>query len=84
MSWICGYVFMGGLLSVVMTLAYSMGEYTIAISNILNENQVSNAGANVGLYIAYLLLGVAYCYLGLKWSAYLNKFMSKYFSIYII
>ncbi|KAI7848423.1 amino acid/polyamine transporter I [Circinella umbellata] len=52
-----------------------MGEYTIAISNILNENQVSNAGANVGLYIAYLLLGVAYCYLGLKWSAYLNKFM---------
>ncbi|KAI9274666.1 amino acid/polyamine transporter I [Phascolomyces articulosus] len=52
-----------------------MGEYTIAISNILNEHQITNLGANVGLYIAFLLIGVGYSYLGIRFSGYLNKFM---------
>ncbi|ORY93803.1 amino acid/polyamine transporter I [Syncephalastrum racemosum] len=75
MAWLCGYVFVAGLLSATMTLAYSMGEYVIAIANVLNENQIDNQGANVGLYILFLIVGVAYNYLGLKFSAYLNKFM---------
>lgn len=29
MAWLCGYVFVAGLLSATMTLAYSMGEYVI-------------------------------------------------------
>lgn len=29
MSWLCGYIFTGGLLSVLMTLAYTMAEYVI-------------------------------------------------------
>ena len=75
MSWLCGYIFVGGLLTGAMTLAYSMAEYTIAISNIVNEHQITNSGAYVGLYCAYLLLGVAYSYFGVKFSGYLNQFM---------
>ncbi|KAG2222496.1 hypothetical protein INT45_012810 [Circinella minor] len=75
MSWLCGYIFVGGLVTGAMTLAYSMAEYTIAISNIVNEHQITNSGAYVGLYCAYLLLGVAYSYFGVKFSGYLNQFM---------
>ncbi|KAI8145229.1 amino acid/polyamine transporter I [Fennellomyces sp. T-0311] len=67
MSWVCGYIFIGGLLSAAMTLAYTMGDYVI--------EKITNPGANVGLYIAFLLLGVGYSYLGLRYSGYLNKFM---------
>lgn len=49
-----------------------------ALSNILNVHQINNQGANVGLYIAVLLLGLAYCSLGIKFNGYLNRFMSMY------
>ena len=49
-----------------------------AVANIFNEEKISNPGVNVGLYILFLLLGVGYSYLGLKFSAFLNKFMGKF------
>ncbi|CDS10375.1 hypothetical protein LRAMOSA03051 [Lichtheimia ramosa] len=75
MSWLCGYIFTGGLLSVLMTLAYTMAEYVIAIANVLNVHQTDNQGAIVGLYILFLFIGVGYSYLGIKFSGYLNYFM---------
>lgn len=101
MSWLCGYIFTGGLLSVLMTLAYTMAEYVIgklniillhyntpsqlttyipfiAIANVLNVQQTDNQGAIVGLYILFLIIGVGYSYLGIKFSGYLNYFMSMH------
>ncbi|CDH54533.1 apc amino acid permease [Lichtheimia corymbifera JMRC:FSU:9682] len=75
MSWVTGYMIVAGLLTANMTVAYSLSEYIIALSNILNVHQINNQGANVGLYIAVLLLGLAYCSLGIKFNGYLNRFM---------
>lgn len=49
-----------------------------AVANIFRKDPITEQGANVGLYIAFLALGVSYSYLGLKFSSYLNKFMGKY------
>ncbi|KAI9314156.1 amino acid permease-domain-containing protein [Dichotomocladium elegans] len=75
MAWVCGYVFVGGLLAVVMTVAYTMAQYVVAISNVMNVRQIDSQGALVGLYILFLILGVGYSYMGIKFSGYLNKFM---------
>lgn len=48
-----------------------------AAYNILHEKQINDIGANIGLFIALMVLGVGYSYLGLKFNGYLNKFMGK-------
>ncbi|KAI9321379.1 amino acid/polyamine transporter I [Dichotomocladium elegans] len=75
MSWICGYMFVASLLTSLMTVAYTMSEYIVAIGNILNVHQVESVGTNIGIFAAVLILGVAYSYLGLKFNGYLNRFM---------
>ncbi|KAJ8661264.1 hypothetical protein O0I10_003013 [Lichtheimia ornata] len=75
MSWICGYMFVAALLTSTMTVVYTMTEYIIAAYNILNEKQINDIGANIGLFIALMVIGVGYSYLGLKFNGYLNKFM---------
>ncbi|KAI9497735.1 amino acid/polyamine transporter I [Zychaea mexicana] len=37
--------------------------------------KIANTGANVGLFIAFLLAAVAYSNLGIKYSGYLNQFI---------
>jgi len=76
MAWINGYAYLTGLIAVVMTLAYTAGDFIYSIANTLNENQVSSQGASVGLYIGLILAGTLYNLLGLRFSAYLNKFMA--------
>lgn len=101
MSWICGYVFVAGLLAATMTLAYNISESVIctstwnpishsnwtvhanvqnllvleAIANLYRENPITSQGAYVGLYVLFIVVGVAYSGLGLKFSGYLNNFM---------
>lgn len=75
MAWINGYAYLTGLIAVVMTLAYAAGDFIYGISNILNEKQIGSQGASVGIYIGLLVAGTAYNILGLRFSAYLNKFM---------
>lgn len=50
----------------------------LAIANVLNVHQTDNQGAIVGLYILFLFIGVGYSYLGIKFSGYLNYFMSMH------
>jgi hypothetical protein len=47
------------------------------VANLLNINQINSQGASVGLYIALVVAGTIYCMFGLRFSAYLNKFMGK-------
>ncbi|KAL1934990.1 hypothetical protein VTP01DRAFT_4130 [Rhizomucor pusillus] len=75
MSWICGYVFVAGLLAATMTLAYNISESVISIANLYRENPITSQGAYVGLYVLFIVVGVAYSGLGLKFSGYLNNFM---------
>ncbi|KAL9545763.1 hypothetical protein MBANPS3_007000 [Mucor bainieri] len=76
MAWINGYAYLTGLIAVVMTLAYTAGDFIYAIANTLNENQISSQGASVGLYIGLIIAGTLYNILGLRFSAYLNQFMA--------
>ncbi|KAI8645218.1 amino acid/polyamine transporter I [Parasitella parasitica] len=75
MAWINGYAYLTGLIAVVMTLAYTAADFIYAIANTLNEHQVDSQGASVGLYIGLIIACTAYNILGLRFSAYLNKFM---------
>lgn len=53
----------------------------LGIANVLRETPVTNQGAYVGLYILLIILGVIYCSLGLRLSAWLNKFMIYWVTI---
>ncbi|KAI9272928.1 amino acid/polyamine transporter I [Phascolomyces articulosus] len=75
MSWVCGYLFLGGNIAALMTVAYSLGEFTIAAANILRKDEISNTGANVGLFIVFLVAGIGCSYFGIKFSAFMNKFI---------
>ncbi|KAI8149992.1 amino acid/polyamine transporter I [Fennellomyces sp. T-0311] len=76
LSWVCGYVMLGGLLAAQMTVGYSVSQYTFSIQNILHpENAITSKGAYIGLTVAYLLASSAYCCLGIKASAYMTKFL---------
>ncbi|CDH54997.1 apc amino acid permease [Lichtheimia corymbifera JMRC:FSU:9682] len=81
MSWICGYIFLAGQLSTAMTLAYSLGEYIIATWNIANTYQIDNQGANIGIYVAVLILGITVNACGLKFNAWLNRVMIGWVTI---
>ncbi|KAI7850006.1 amino acid/polyamine transporter I [Circinella umbellata] len=58
-----------------MTVAYSLGDFTIAAINILREEEIDNQGANVGLFIAFLIASLICSYFGLKFNAFMNKFI---------
>ena len=80
MAWNCGYIFLAGVLATVMTAAYTMAEYVVAIANVLiidPERQITNHGITIGIYIGILLLSVIYCYQGIRFSGYLNVFTGK-------
>ncbi|KAG2221051.1 hypothetical protein INT45_009709, partial [Circinella minor] len=77
MAWNCGYVFLAGVLATVMTAAYTMAEYVVAIANVLitdPERQITSHSITIGIYIGILLLSVIYCYQGIRFSGYLNVF----------
>ncbi|KAG1445835.1 hypothetical protein G6F56_009771 [Rhizopus delemar] len=75
MSWISGYTYLIAAVTVVATLAWTSGQFIIAISNTLNIVQINSQGANVGVYVALIIMGTIYNLLGVKFSGYLNKFM---------
>lgn len=75
MAWITGYAYLTGLIAVVITLAWTGASMIYGVANLLNENQINSQGASVGLYIALVVGGTVYCMFGLRFSAYLNKFM---------
>lgn len=53
----------------------------LGIVNVLRDTPVANQGAYVGVYILLIILGVVYCSLGLRPSAWLNKFMIYWVTI---
>ncbi|CAO3626288.1 unnamed protein product [Mucor hiemalis] len=75
MSYINGYVYLIGLITANITLAYTTGDFIIYIANTLNYTQITSQGANVGLYCAISVAATLYNFLGMKYSAYLNKFL---------
>ena len=81
MSWICGYLFLGGNIAAAMTVAYSLGEFTIAAANIFREEEIANQGANVGLFIAFLVASLICSYFGLKFNALMNKFIGMFVTV---
>ncbi|KAI9314154.1 amino acid permease-domain-containing protein [Dichotomocladium elegans] len=75
MSWICGYIFLAGQLTTAMTVSYTLAQYLIATANVVNDYQVTNQGATIGVYIAILFAGVAVNSLGVKVNGWLNIFI---------
>ncbi|KAI9269074.1 amino acid/polyamine transporter I [Phascolomyces articulosus] len=60
-----------------MTAAYTLAQYVVAIVNVLvidPNQQITAHGATIGIYIGTLLLSVACCYQGIRFSGYLNMF----------
>ena len=45
---------------------------------------MDSAGARMGLYIAFLLLGVFYTCLGLRFNGYLNRFIGTYVVVVVV
>jgi Na+/proline symporter len=78
MAYINGYAYLVGLTAVVITLAWTSATFIFAIANTLNITQITSQGANIGLYIGLIVGATLYNLLGLKYSAYLNKFMGKH------
>ncbi|GAA5813670.1 hypothetical protein MFLAVUS_007156 [Mucor flavus] len=75
MAYINGYAYLVGLTAVVITLAWTSATFIFQIANTLNITQIDSQGANVGLYIGLIIAATLYNLLGLRFSAYLNKFM---------
>lgn len=50
----------------------------VATWNIANTYQIDNQGANIGIYVAVLILGITVNACGLKFNAWLNRVMSKW------
>ncbi|KAI8146477.1 amino acid/polyamine transporter I [Fennellomyces sp. T-0311] len=77
MAWNCGYIFLAGVLAAMMTAAYTMSQYIVAIANVLIDNpegQITEHGVTIAIYVAILLLSVLYCCQGIRFSGYLNVF----------
>lgn len=51
--------------------------HVLATWNIANTYQIDNQGANIGIYVAVLILGITVNACGLKFNAWLNRVMSK-------
>lgn len=81
MAWVNGWAYLTGLLAVTITLAWTSADFIYMIANTLNESQINSQGASVGLYIGVMVAGTLYNLLGLRFSAYLNKFMGKYIHV---
>lgn len=81
MSWISGYIYLAGLITASMTLAYSSVQFIYGTANALNVTQITSEGGYVGLYFGLIIVGTLYNMLGMKFSAYLNKFMGKHIMI---
>jgi amino acid transporter len=81
MAWVNGWAYLTGLIAVTITLAWTSADFIYMIANTLNENQIDSQGASVGLYIGIVIAGTLYNLLGLRFSAYLNKFMGKHILI---
>lgn len=77
MAWITGYAYLIGLVTASITLAYTSADFIYGIANIMNVKQVKSTGAYVGLYIGLIAFGTFYNMLGMRYSAYMNKFMGK-------
>lgn len=75
MAYINGYAYLVGLIAVVVTLAFTSASFIFDIANTLNIVQIDSQGAVVGLYIGLIIASTLYNLLGLRFSAYLNKFM---------
>jgi hypothetical protein len=82
MAYINGYAYLVGLIAVVVTLAWTSATFIFSIANTLNITQITSQGANVGLYIGLIIASTLYNLLGLRFSAYLNKFMGMHHSIF--
>ncbi|CAO3699727.1 unnamed protein product [Rhizopus stolonifer] len=80
-SSINGYAYLIGLVAVVITFAWTSSQFILAISSTLNIAQINLQGVYIGLYIAFIVLGTLYRLLGVKFSAYFNKFMVIWVSI---
>lgn len=78
MAYINGYAYLVGLIAVVVTLAFTSSTFIFNIANTLNIVQIESQGAIVGLYIGLIIASTLYNLLGLRFSAYLNKFMGMY------
>lgn len=78
MAYINGYAYLVGLIAVVVTLAFTSASFIFDIANTLNIVQIDSQGAVVGLYIGLIIASTLYNLLGLRFSAYLNKFMGTY------
>ncbi|RCH80449.1 hypothetical protein CU098_001084, partial [Rhizopus stolonifer] len=75
MAWIGGYLYLIGLVTANITLSWSVSEFVIGIANTVNETQIESQGVYVGLYCCVFFLATAYNFLGIRFSAYLNKFL---------
>jgi hypothetical protein len=64
------------------TLAWSCASFIFQIVTIQTGVTIDNLGAQVGLYCAMQVVATLYAFLGLKFSSYLNYFMSKYIRFY--
>lgn len=78
MAWISGYAYLIGLITASITLAYTTADFVFGIANTLDIQQINSTGAYVGLYIGLVAFGTFYNMLGMKFSAYMNKFMGKF------
>lgn len=81
MSYITGYIYSIGLVTANITLGYTAADFIIYIANVLNVIQITSQGATVGLYCPIVITTTSYSLLGMKFSAYLNKFLDIYFSL---
>ncbi|KAG2199321.1 hypothetical protein INT47_012955 [Mucor saturninus] len=75
MSYINGYLYLTGLITANITLAYSAADFIIYTANTLNITQISSTGANVGLYIGIFIAATAFNFLGMRSSNNMNKFL---------
>jgi amino acid transporter len=75
MSWINGYVYLIGLITANITLAYTSADFVVGISNVVNVTQITSQGAYVGLFCGLYIMATLFNMLGMKFSGYMNKFM---------
>lgn len=77
MSYINGYIYLTGLITANITLAYSAADFIFYTANTLNVTQISSTGASVGLYIGIFIAATAFNFLGTRSNGNMNKFLGK-------
>ncbi|ORX62624.1 hypothetical protein DM01DRAFT_1387522 [Hesseltinella vesiculosa] len=75
-SWVFAYINLAGMIATQGTLAWSCASFVYQIVGIQTGVIIDSLGASVGLYCAFQLVATFYAFLGLKFSSYLNYFLS--------